>query len=533
MDDTSPAEVTSQAAPRTTDKTGARRRLDRLVSKAQLALAWEQIWPALWAPLAVGLLFLAASWLGLWIELPPTGRKIGLGLFVLGLLASLWWVARVRPPSRRAALDRVDRDASLGHRPARALEDSLAVGSSDSATRLLWDIHVARAERAVATLSVATPRPDMPRRDPFALRAGLLVATAATLFVAGPEAGRRLGAAFDWRGIVDPAPSFRVDGWIDPPLYTRLPPLMIDLAAGGQLLRAPVGSTVVIRVAGRGDAEITSSPGLTELPTPAAAKPDLREQRFKLSNSADLDVRTGLTGRTRLSVEVIPDRVPEVALASPPETNPRGGFTLAYRAKDDYGLASAEAVIEQSESAGRRSLVPAPRVTLALPTDPRSGEETKTAADLSTHPWAGARVKLTLVARDEAEQEGRSAVVDFTLPQRAFTKPLARALVEQRRNLVLDPDRRAPVQTALDALLIAPERYTPEWGVFLGLRTAAERLRRAKTDPELADIAEWLWAMALQIEEGDLSQADRELRAAQDRLRERSSEVRPTRRSES
>ena len=157
---------------------------------------------------------------------------------------------------------------------------------------------------------------------------------------------------------------------------------------------------------------------------------------------------------------------------------------------------------------------------LALPADSHGEGDTRTTVDLTQHPWAGARVKLTLVARDEAEQEGRSETIDFTLPQRPFTKPLARALVEQRRTLILDPDDRRRVQTALDALLIAPDRYTPEWGVFLGLRTAAERLRKAKGDADLVEVADWLWAMALQIEDGGLSDAERELRAAQERLRE-------------
>ena len=53
-----------------------------------------------------------------------------------------------------------------------------------------------------------------------------------------------------------------------------------------------------------------------------------------------------------------------------------------------------------------------------------------------------------------------------------------------------------------------------------GLRLGAERLRTAKGDPDLVAVADWLWAMALQIEDGDLSEAERELRAAQDRLRE-------------
>ena len=498
----------------------ARLKLDGLVAASRRALLWERSWPGIWPPLAVGLLFLGVSWLGLWPDLPILGRQIGVGAFGAALLLSLWWLVRVRPPGREAALDRLDASAPGGHRPARTVEDTLALGGADTGSQALWRLHIRRAADAVDRLQVAPPRPNMARRDPFALRAGALVAAAAALFVAGPEAGRRVATAFDWSVPQGPAALFRVDGWIDPPLYTRLPPLMIDLAAGEQRLKAPVGSTVVIRVAGRGEAEFQPGSGLTPLKGADEEKRDLRETRFRLTGTSELGIRTGLASRMRLIVDAIPDNPPEISLSGAPEMNARGTFTLTYRAKDDYGIVSAEGQIEKPDQKGRRSLVPAPTVALTLPTDPRSGEDTKTAADLTAHPWAGARVRLTLVARDEAGQEGRSAPTDLVLPQRPFSKPLAKALVEQRRGIILDPDNRRPVQLALDALLIAPDRFTPEWGVFLGLRAAAERYRSARSDADLTEVAEWLWTMALQIEEGDLSDAERELRAAQEQLRE-------------
>lgn len=506
---------------------GVRRRLDRLVGGARRAIGWERAWPLLWWPLGVLLVFLTASWLGLWAELPVHGRQIGLGLFAILFLGSLWPLLRVRLPSRSGALDRVDRDSGTGHRPARSLEDSLALGSDDPGTRALWDLHRRRAEAKIASLRVAPPRPGMARRDPWALRAAGLAAAVASAFVAGPELASRIGTAFDWRGLPEQTAQFRIDGWIDPPHYTRLPPLMIDLAAGAQKLRAPVGSTVVVRMAGQGEAAISVGAGLTEIKTPEASKEGLREQRYKLASSAELAIKTGLAARTglpgglSLSIEAIADRIPEIELIGQPDVNARGTFNLTYKAKDDYGIAVAEARMERAgDAGGRRSLVPAPVAGLQMPGDHRAGEESKTTIDLTEHAWAGARVRMTLVARDEAEQEGRSAAVEFTLPQRPFTKPLAKALVEQRRQIILDPDQRRPVQIALDSLLIAPERFTPEWGVFLGLKFAATRYRAARTDQDLMGVADWLWAMALQIEEGDLSDAERELRAAQERLRD-------------
>ncbi|KAA2234367.1 TIGR02302 family protein [Salinarimonas soli] len=515
--------MTDRPSPEQPTRSPALMRLDRMVGRARLVLWWERIWPLAWGPLAVIMAFLILSWLGLWLEFGPRGRQIGLALFGLALAVSLVPLLRLRGPGRPAALDRLDRDAGLKHGPARALEDTLAAGSNDPASRALWEVHRRRAEAAVGRLRLAAPSPGMPGRDRYALRGMGILALAASAVVAGPEIARRTGSAFDWRVPLAAAPVSRIDGWVDPPLYTRTPPLMIDFAnaAGEQRLRVPVKSTVVIRAAGRGDASVTPEGRLAALPKPDNQRQDLREQRFTVEGDGTLLVGTGLASSMRLTIQAIPDAPPTIAFATPPENGQRGTFTMGYVARDDYGIVSAEGIVEKGEGlVGKRSLVPAPKITLQLPADPQADAETRSTVDLSEHPWAGARVKITLVARDEAEQEGRSATLDFTLPARPFTKPLARALVEQRRNLVLDPDDRRTVQTALDSLMIAPERFTPQWGVFLGLRMATERLRRARNDESLVEVADMLWQMALQIEEGDLSQAERELRAAQERLRE-------------
>ncbi|WP_112662343.1 TIGR02302 family protein [Microvirga flavescens] len=492
-------------------------RLEGLVLRARLALWWEKAWPALWLPLAVIGVFLTVSWLGLWFEVTPLVRMLGVGLFGLALLASFWRLLRLHRARRAEALDRLDRDSGLPHGPARALDDHLATGTDDPGTAALWELHRKRAAAALDRLRVAAPRPDMPRRDRLALRAAGLLTVAASAFVAGPEIGERLKAAFDWRAPSPRSTAFRVDGWIDPPLYTRLPPLMIDLSQGEQRLRAPVRSTIVIRIAGDGEATVKPERGLTPLPETATRRQDLREQRFTLDGGAELSVKTGFSHAMRLIVEAVPDSPPEIAFTGQPEVNARGTFTLAYKGKDDYGISSIEGLVEKADIKGR-SLVPAPQITLSLPAP--DGTETRSVVDLTEHPWAGARVKLKLRVKDDAGQEATSEAIEFRLPQRAFSNPLAKALVEQRSLLVLAPDDRRRVQTALDTLLIAPDVYTPQWGVFIGLRTAAQRLRRARTDAELIDIADWLWTMAVQIEDGNLSEAERDLRAAQDQLRE-------------
>ncbi|MCJ2018221.1 TIGR02302 family protein [Methylobacterium sp. E-065] len=500
--------------------------LDRLVARARVADLWEQVWPILWRGLAVALLFLIVSWSGLWLDLSPLGRQVGLSILAVLLVVALQPLIHLRRIERRSALTRLDREAalrdpSLRHGPASTAQDSLAVGAADAGSRALWDLHQRRAARDVAGLRIGLPRPGMVRRDPFALRAGLIVATAASLFVAGPEWRDRIGAAFDWHEPATPGPNFRVDGWIDPPLYTRMPPLLIAMDGSDQHLRAPVNAQLIVRIAGQGKAAanttLTANAGLVTVPG-QEPRPDLREERYRIAGNAELTIVTP-AGRQRLTVDAIPDRPPEVTAIGGPEVNGRGTFNLTYRAKDDYGLSSAEAVIAPVKPG--RSLVPIPNISLALPSDASGDTETKTLVDLTDNPWSGARVRYQIVVKDEAGQEGRTTETEITLPARPFRDPLARALAEERRRLVTAPDTdRLWVQSALDALLVAPDMFTPQPAIYLGLRTATTRLRRARADSDLVDVADLLWEMALKIEDGDLSDAEKQLRQAQDRLKE-------------
>lgn len=520
---------------------GVRQRLARLAMASRVSLGWERLWPRLWLPVAVLLSFLAVSWFGLWTHLPWQGRAIGLILFAAALVVSLWHVAMTALPTHRDALTRLDQSLQGGHRPASALEDSLAVGAKDPVSQALWALHVERQSARIAGLSVSPPQPRMAGRDRYALRAVPLLAAVTAFFVAGHETIPRLRAAFDWRGPSLPAPAIRVDAWIDPPAYTRLPPMLIDFAKlASPQISAPEKSTIVVRIAGKTSIDVATTGRLDLLPPadakmadgkPAAAAkpatgeaPAVLEKRFTLAGNGTLRLTGGGAPGTTLSITAIADQPPRVSFIEPPKpvtgVQP-GGLSIAYRVKDDYGLASVEATVERSgpPSIGR-SLVEAPKQTLSVPSSPSGEEEMKSTVDFSAHPWAGAKVRMTLVARDEAGQEGRSEPVEVVLPQRTFAKPLPKALVEQRRKLVMDVDDRRKVQLAMDALMIEPDMFMKETGVYLGMRMITERLRKSSSDDELREVAELMWALALQLEDGDLSDAERALRAAQENLQQ-------------
>ena len=541
--------MTAEPLPRHADP--VRRRLERLVGAARLAHLWERLWRALVPALVVVGLFLCASWLGLWMDLPRGGRLLGVVAFGILLLGSLVGLRHLRPLSRADALGRIDRASALGHRPASVLDDTLANAGHDPGTAALWALHRRRAEAQARHLRVGTVSPRAVEVDRYALRAGVLVALFACAFVAGPERYARTAAAFDWGLGGGEGPGFRLDAWIDPPAYTGKPPVLLDLAsertrdeAHPQVVEAPAGSTLIVRSSG-GASQVEAS-GL--LVPPPAADPQAKqaaqpgapgqartgdtgpqaagdvERRFVLRGNGHLVLRHGGSLRGSFDLAAIPDQPPTIALRAVPKANARGSLTLAYTVGDDYGVAKAEAMFARPSIDGAppsgSSLVDPPVMALSVPSTQGGSGDGETTDDLSDHPWAGARVTMTLVAHDEGGNEGRSDPVEITLPQKTFNNPLARALVEQRRDLVLDPDHRAGVGAALGAWMIEPDAFKTGVPTYLGLRFASDSLARAGSKADLVAVADFLWAMALQIENGDLSDAERALRNAEKDLRD-------------
>lgn len=510
-------------------------RLEQLAARTRALLLFERSWRLLAPPLILIGLFICLSWTGFWLEIPHWARALGVGVFGIGLVLGLAPLRKLRFPSRREALERIDRVSKLKERPAAVLDDRLGNAGEDPATAALWSLHRQRAAKAVALLRTGLPSPRVVDVDRYALRAAVLVGLIATAFVAGPEKYARIAAAFDWRLSGLPSAGQRIDAWVDPPAYTGRAPIVLSKQMEAQKIAAPIGSTIIIR-SSSGAVDYQAAGALTEAPiepakdkqtdgangpAPAAAKAqNPGEKRLVLNGDASLTIAS--IGAFQFAA--IADNPPVIALTDPPKANARGSLTLKYLITDDYGAINAEASfanpIAPGGKPGKRSLVDPPKAPLQLPPAGDEAGEAETTIDLSEHPWAGAKVEMTLIARDEGGNEGKSDPVTITLPQKPFTKPLARALVEQRRNLVLAPDDKGRVSTALDALMIEPDAFGVSAGVYLGLRVASERLAAASKDSDLVEVADYLWQMALRIENGDLSEAERDLRAAQQQLRE-------------
>ncbi|MBV9567939.1 MAG: DUF4175 family protein, partial [Hyphomicrobiales bacterium] len=475
------------------------RSLSRLSVRAGFALWWERLWPALVPLLGVMALFVAVSWLGVIAALPSWTRLVVLVAFAASALASLVPLARIAPPSRAERLRRIDRDSGAKHGLASAWTDELGAGRRDGATRLLWEAHRGRLRSALSRARVAWPRPGMVARDRYALRTVPLLVLAAAFFAAGPDRLEKVAAALDARAAGGPSVEARIDGWIDPPTYTRMPPLVIDFAKaedGALELRAPVGSTLVLRWPEGSGVAAQPSPAL-KAQQQAPISSGVNESRWRITGDGTVRI-TGGPRETRLSIASIANEPPSVRIVGEPKTNIRGTVTLSYEGSDEYGITSVETRFADPRWHGRamasgHPLVAPPLANLPPPPNRPGAPPARDTFDLSGHPWAGTEVTLRLAAKDEAGLEGTSDPVSLTLPAHPFTKPLARALVEQRRKLALDADQHSQVLEALHALMIAPEKFMPEAGIYVSLRSIARSLSSATNDDQLREVLGNLW----------------------------------------
>ncbi|MBJ3777180.1 TIGR02302 family protein [Acuticoccus mangrovi] len=507
------------------------RRLTRLILSARAAIAWERIWPAVAPMVGVVVVFLASAWMGLWIGLPSLAKIAGLAAFAILFVLAGWRLLRLRMPQREEAVRRLEAEAALDHRPLGAYEDDLASGQ-DPFAQSLWREHRRRAEARLAALRMSLPHADLVRHDPYAVRAAVGIIGFIGLLVGAGALAERLITPFDFNDplVADAGPDFRLDAWVTPPAYTGRSPLFLSSATRvetGNGIRVPAGSVLTVRSQGAGAVSMTVSDGkgvhaAAMQPVGEAGEGEVvaREGNVTIDGTTAVEVtRDGhaLEGWQFVADDDLP---PTVQFAEAPLTNDRNGFELRYQLDDDYGIASAEAVVHPIEAPkGGRPLVEDPSFALTLPGGSGMRGSARTVQDLSSHPYAGREVSITLTATDGVGQTGESAPAIFRLPARVFTNPMAKAIVEQRAILAMDAEAQPRVIDAMDLLLLTPQDVGSA-GAFLAVRAAYDDLVAAHTDDELRDMLQKMWELALMLEDDGMSDVERALQAAQERLRQ-------------
>src|SRR3954471_24311051 len=492
---------------------GFRRRL----LAARLFVWAERVWPAVWPAVGVAGLFLATSLLRLWYGLTTVPHAVLLALFAAGLAAALWRARQaLRFSDRASGLARLERDSGVTHRPLRGLDDTLPASVQDPLTQRLWALHRERLVASLSRLRLSPPRSALPARDPWALRAAVLLLLVVGLVDARGESGSRLASAFAFVGQGSAAvPTARLDLWVTPPGYTHRPPLSAEQTREQAALTVPAGSVALAQlhheeggVAGARLSLGEAGADFADLGSGSA------EAKLQLAGSGRL-VAHDARGRElgAWNVTVAPDAPPTVAFAGPPQPTIRGVLKVGYEATDDYGVAEVALLLAP---AGRETEVE--RIGLVKPANQPPKLASSSFTDLTANPLAGLEVVLKLEAVDGVGQKGQSEPMRVVLPAREFHHPLARAIIEQRRELARDPATAPDVAGRLPALAETDTAQKLPTSVPLSLRVAASRLSFSQSPQARREVTDLLWELALFIEDGALSVAERKLHDVQDRL---------------
>ena len=500
------------------------------LAKARLSLLWETIWPALAPSVLVLAVFAAAVLFDVFIFFPGWLHIVLLAVFGCGFLYVLWrGVSALVWPDRVAAIRRVQISSLLHGRPLEALEDHLPDGVDDPVSRALWQAHKQRMAAQVRELRAGLPRPGLAARDPWAVRIGIVLLVIVGAVVAGPDSGARLQRAFtpEFTGVAQ-APPVNLELWITPPEYTRQPPIFPTSAAveeqapesgeegtagpaaievlGGSLLTAVVSG-------GEGNAELEFAGTLTDFEPVDSGN---RKIERVIEKSGVLVVRH--EGRTLGSwqLEHIPDKPPSVAFDGPPVPIAGGSLKVGYVASDDYGIQELGGEMRRTYEQGKVVGKEVSPIDLGAPGLQASEIRETSVQEFAPHPWAGMPVVLRLHAVDALGQVAHSEDLRIVLPEREFRHPVARQIIQQRRQLTNRPDLRPWISRNLSEIAYNPAAYEDQIVVFLGLSVAASRLQRSET--AIPSVRTLLWDVALRIEDGGLSHAERELAQAHERL---------------
>lgn len=480
-----------------------------LTGAARAVLLWERLWPRLWPPLGLAGLFLAAALFDLPALLPGWLHALALLAFFAAISWTSWRAFRgFRPVSEAAAWQRLEKDSGLEHRPLAALGDRLAGGKGDPVAEALWAAHRRRLAAGLGRLRLALPSPGLPGRDPRALRALVLLLVFTGAWMAGPEAPARLYRALT-PIVAAPAPPVQVDLWVTPPAYTGRPVLHLTPERDDPV-EIPQGSRLLVQVSGPDEApELRRGSVMQALASLGGGTWRLEET---ILPGDRLTLVLGMRELASWPYRLLRDEPPAARFAEPPAANERGRLRIPFTAADDYGVVRTTALVHRE---GEDFRVPLPLV--------RHGQAVQGAGllDLTNHPWAGLAVQVAVEAMDAASQTGRSEPVALELPERVFRHPLARYLAEQRKRLLdARPDVRPEVAENLGRLTGDPEIYGGDLVIHLALGVARNRLLFGPEADAVPTVRALLWSLALRLEDGGLSEAERELARQTDRLRQ-------------
>ena len=495
------------------------------VMLTRAGLIAERVTQAFW-PFWTVLFFALAPLIMGWQDALPLEVVWGYG--VIAVLALLWTLYRgirhLRWPSEAEAIARVD--ARLPGRPIAALNDVQAIGAGDAASEAVWNAHLRRMQEKTRDARAVEPDLRVSDKDPYGLRYMAVLMMIVALLFGSIWRVSSVGEGAGGGELLATGPTW--EGWIEPPAYTGKPTLYLaDIIANR--VQIPQGSFITVRLYGDvGDLTISETvSGRTE-DIPAATE---LQQGFEVTQAGTVSIEG--EGGASWQILLLEDEPPTVEFDGPIEADATGEMAQPFSAMDDYAVVAGTATIELDLSAVDRryglAIDPDPRdaVVIDLPM-PFSGDradfEELLIDDFSEHPWANLPVTITLQVEDGLGQTGSTTPEPVMLPGLRFFEPVARAVIEQRRDILWSKANAPRAAQILRAISHRPDDLFPDETTYLRLRYIIRRIENMSeiglSDEVQTEVVDALWLLALELELGSLADARDRLNRAQERLEE-------------
>ena len=486
---------------------------------AGAGILWEKIARYLLLLLSIVLLFFCLTMLNFFTSLPVIIHILFLFMFFMGsfifllkIILSLKW------PNIKSCVRRLEIDNQLKNRPLSVLFDTPALNKES----ILWKKHYIRMLDQVKSIKNFKSKAILKLSDPLFIRFPFLLISFVIIFSNSNNYITKVEAALIPDFSVEKTTSAIFTGWISPPKYTGISPILLSETMSQ--IDSPQGSILTARIfGGKGVSKLVinnQEKDFIKIDKDNFALESLVEDTGMLMIWQDDNVIYSK------NLNIIKDQPPIIKLLNKPEKTVKGVLKIGYILEDDYGIKNLQANVIIKD---KRSSLEETEIFFSIPFDPeiKGSQFSEYYYDLTEHIWAGMPVLFFITGKDFVGNEGKSKEHEILLPERDFKNPLAISLINQRKNLGLE--LISVEETIFNLALIEENKYLHD-DYFIAHKWLSEVVQSLKESITKSNVEGFkqirkkaidkLWKAALFVESGQLAKAEEDLRKAQEALKE-------------
>ena len=351
------------------------RRLQRIAFFSSALIYFEALWPHIVSLISIIGLFLIYALSGIAIHLNSIGRSVLLLLFGALFLKTVYDFFLTKRSDRKSVIRRIDADSQSTHRAAQTLLDRQSLSSAVQANEL-WIKTLYLKSLALGRISLSLSKSKLPQRDPFAIRFQIWILVIAVGFIQNGNLKSNIISTLSFDRAGYSAGDVLIEGWISPPPYTGIPPIMISIKDASQgdatQFSVPIHSQLFIKNYDKG-LVIRESNNSTQLPNNGDQS---HSAAFKLdlNSNSNFQIQKSGSDIAKLDIKIIPDLPPSIELIKI-ESLDQEHVKISYKIDDDYPVKQAELRIVSSKTRNLTSreneagLIPAPVFDLPIPAE--------------------------------------------------------------------------------------------------------------------------------------------------------------------